>query len=366
MASVQTVLDKLEEIAPTRHAFSWDKIGLQVGDRSKPVIRATVALDRSLAAIQQAKSQGAQLLLTHHPLIFDPIKSVTSDTYEGRAIQALIQSDIAHIAAHTNWDAAKGGINDTLCQLLGIANVTSFGSGAGAENLLLVTYVPVQVLDEVIDACSSAGAGMIGNYRRCGFYSLGTGTFEPTDGANPYEGKVGERALVEEYRLEMTCPSHLAAKVLKALRDAHPYEEPAFDLIPVVKGIGQPMGRVGTLAEGTNLGSFALFVDRVLDTRSLTWGDPSRGIKKVAIVGGAAEGEWRAARSMGADVLITGEVRQHVALEAAESGMAMIAAGHYATEHPGSAELCSRMASLIPDVDWSVFTPVPGEAGRPF
>jgi dinuclear metal center YbgI/SA1388 family protein len=365
MARLADVLAALEEIAPKRFAFSWDRVGLQVGDPSAKIQKAVVSLDRSLAAIRFAQESGANLLLTHHPLIFEPIAGVTSRTYEGRAIAELITSNIAHACAHTNWDAAAGGINDALAGLIGLHDVAMFGSHATEGQVKLVTFVPSQNLDKVIDACSAAGAGAIGGYRRCAFSAPGTGTYEPGPGTSPSIGKVGVRESVDEIKLEMVCQLEAVGSVDAALRSAHPYEEPAIDWLQLMPKHSMPMGRVGTLSQSVRLPELAQRLDQLLGTRCLAWGDPQIQVSKVAVVGGAADGEWRAAQRSGADVLVTGEVKQHVALEAAESGFALIAAGHYATEQPGCVALAKKMAKVFPDVEWSVFEPEPGSAGRP-
>jgi dinuclear metal center YbgI/SA1388 family protein len=355
MAFVEDILEALERVAPARYAFDWDKM----------VERAVVSLDRSMGAIHFAMEQDAQFLLTHHPLIFSPLSSVTTDTYEGRAIQRLLYYGIAHAAAHTNWDAAGGGINDALVELLQLRNVKPFGMSSGADSFRLTVYVPSEALNAVLDACAAAGAGVIGNYRRCAFYSTGAGTFEASSEANPHLGNPGERTTVEEERLEMFCPSQLTSGVVKAMKAAHPYEEPAFDLIPLSKGQGQQLGRIGELAEAVSLSDFSASVDAALGTRSMTWGWADKPITRVAVEGGAADSDWQAAKAAGASVLVTGEVKQHIALEAAESNFAIIAAGHYATEHPGCESLRLRMAQEVPDVEWFLFEPQPGMSGRP-
>ncbi|MBC8065646.1 MAG: Nif3-like dinuclear metal center hexameric protein [Chlorobia bacterium] len=365
MASLADVLDALETIAPSHFAFSWDKIGLQVGDREQEVRRAVLSLDRSMAAIDFAAANHAQLLLTHHPVIFDPIPSVTSDTYEGRSILNLIQSGISHICAHTNWDVAPGGINDTLADLLGLLNVTSFGSAAGETSFKLVVFVPSDSVKMVIDACSIAGAGVIGQYNRCAFFATGQGTYEPGPDSSPHNGQPGTRSNVDEVRVEMVCPSHAVKSVSAAIRQAHPYEEPALDLYSLMQGKGQEAGRIGQLTQPLSLSEFADVVDGTLSTRSLTWGDRSQLIRTVAVVGGAADGEWQQAKAAGADILVTGEVKQHLALEVSESGFAIMAAGHYATEQPGTVALKYRMGKLLADVEWLVFEPQPGASGRP-
>ncbi len=365
MPFVQDVLDALEQVAPARYAFPWDKIGLQVGDRDQPVERAVVSLDRSIAAIHFAIESNAQLLLTHHPLIFDPIATVTGDTFEGRAIQKLIFFGVNHIAAHTNWDAALGGINDVLAAKLGLLDVQTFGSSNMAQSTKLVIFVPQDSVEAIVSAGSEAGAGVIGNYRRCAYIGKGTGTYEAGEDSQPIIGEPGKHSEVAESRIEMICPSHLMRQAVDAIRLAHPYEEPAIDVYPMSGQSGQRMGRIGRLAELLTLEAFSARVDASLDTKSLSWGNPGRIIERVAVVGGAADGEWRAARDAGAQVLVTGEVKQHVALEASESEFCMISAGHYATEHPGCEELAMRMSSELPSIEWEIFTPPKGMAGRP-
>jgi putative NIF3 family GTP cyclohydrolase 1 type 2 len=163
----------------------------------------------------------------------------------------------------------------------------------------------------------------------------------------------------------MILPEEREAAVTRALRQAHPYEEPAYDMVPMLPAREQPMGRVGLLPEPMRLEEFARLVDGRLDTRSWAWGDPGKRIRRVAVVGGAADSEWIAAQRADADVLVTGEVKQHVALEASESGMCLLASGHYATEQPGVLALRERLAEAVPDVEWSAFVPEPGRAGRP-
>jgi dinuclear metal center YbgI/SA1388 family protein len=358
-------LAALEQAAPSAYAFSWDKIGLQVGERSATVARGVVSLDRSLGAIRFAKDHEAQLLLTHHPLLFQPLGAVTDDSVEGRSVIELTRAGISHIAAHTNWDAAADGLNDELARRLGLKSVVPFGVGEAFQDLKMVVFVPSSNADEVIDAASAAGAGVIGAYTRCGFRSRGTGTFFAGEGSEPKVGRVGRIEEVSEERIEMVVPTGRRNAVERAVRLAHPYEEPAVDFLSVAPGKHPGCGRVGHLGTATTLAEYVSVLDKALETRCLAWGAASRPVHRVAVVGGAADGEWRAAQLAGADVLVTGEVKQHVALEAVESGFAVIAAGHYATEQPGVDALARRMSELVPDAQWEVFTPEPGLHGRP-
>ena len=269
MPRVRDILVALELIAPARFAFDFDRVGLQVGDPEATVQRAVVSLDRSLAAIEYASAIGAQLLVAHHPLLFYPLATVTESTYESRAARRLIQEDLNFIAAHTNWDCARGGVNDALAHLLGLQSVEDFGSGAMVA--------------------TPAG--------------------------------------------------------------------------PVLQ---QAAGRIGTLPEAiTGLEFAGLLKDR-LGLVPLMFCPADRVIKRVAVVGGAADGEWRAAHAAKMDILVTGEVKQHIGLEAMESGFAIAAAGHYATEQPGVVWLRDRLAESLPEIEWKTFEPDIGTAGRPW
>jgi dinuclear metal center YbgI/SA1388 family protein len=316
--------------------------------------------------VEFAKARGAQLLLAHHPLFFNPLESITARDHVGKTALALAASGIAFVAAHTNWDSAQGGINDALAQRLSLINVVAFGGAAGVKRLKVVVFVPEGDVEHVIDAASRAGAGMIGLYARCASWSASLGTYRADESANPAIGIPGQVSVVPEARLEMILPAALQGRVDMAIRRVHRYEEPAIDYYPLADYPEQPAGRVGDLGAPLSLQAFASQVDQTLGTRTWTWGQKDRPIKRIALVGGAADGEWQAARAAGADVFLTGEVRQHIALEAVETGLAIMAAGHFATEHPGCAALQSRLQTQVPDVEWLLFEPGLGEAGRPF
>jgi dinuclear metal center YbgI/SA1388 family protein len=364
MATVQHVLDALEVVAPARLAFGFDKIGLQVGDPNQKVAKAVVCLDWTRASVAFAKQHGAQLILAHHPLIFNPISSVDTRSHQGRVITEMIQADLSFIAAHTNWDCAKGGINDALAAILGLQDVRPFGEAANVSAFKVAVTCPLGSEDVILDAASAAGAGSFGAYRRCAFTGPGTGTFEPLQGANPAVGEIGEREVLPEARIEMFVLAEDRRKVDRAIRQAHPYEEPAIDWYVLADFKEQPAGRIGRISP-TPLAEFIAFTERCLNTKCWVWGQAREAIKTVALTGGAAENEWRAARNAGADLFITGEVRQHIAAEASESGLSIMAAGHFATENPGCKVLRDRMSGALPEIEWLFFEPEPGTSGRP-
>ncbi len=361
---VSHLLNALESIAPARWAFDFDSVGLQAGSKTWPADKVLLSLDRSMAALDFAIATGHTVLLTHHPLFFHPVARLDDSTYEGRFALKAIQSGISVIAAHTNWDAAPGGVNDVLASKLGLSEVAAFGSGAKVGQTKLVYTVPGRFLDSTLDEVTAAGAGIIGNYRRCAFYVRGTGTFEAMTGANPTVGRIGFPESVEEVRVELVVSSALVSKVMGALKSAHPYETPAIDLYALEPIVEQPCGRIGKLSSAMSLNRFKRHIDEALGTSCTYWGEPDRSIERVAVVGGAADGEWRAALAEGADALVTGEVKQHVALEASEAGIVLIEAGHYETEHPSMDALKERLERACPGISAMVYQPKAGCSGR--
>ncbi len=361
MATVRDVLDALEAIAPSRYAFSFDRIGLQVGDPSAQVDRLVVSLDPSLSAIRFAQSSGAQMLVSHHPVIWDPIKTVRIDDAKGEALFTLIAGKIAFAAAHTNWDAAPGGINDVLAELIGLQEVRAVGSVSEKEQYKVVVTVTSAESEALIDAMSHAGAGVIGLYERCAFSVDGTGTFVGSSGSNPAVGKAGAVEQVDETRIEMLCPSDALTEVGEAISRVHPYEEPAYDVFPVKPVKGQPISRMGRLPAPMSLPQFRDHLDRSLATRTLVCGPADRQIETVVVCGGAAADEWHVGN---ADAFVTGEVPHHLMVEASESGKVIAAAGHFATENPGALRLGDLLHSAT-GIEVLKFEPEPGESGRP-
>lgn len=360
MARVSDVVAALELIAPTRWALSFDRVGLQVGDPEAPVGKCAVSLDWSDAAIEYCIQNDCQMLVSHHPLLFSPPSTVIASDHIGNAILKLARHSIAFAAAHTNWDAAPGGINDTLAAIIGLRQVVPFGGYAETKNLKVVTFVPTTHADTLINAASREGAGEVGNYRNCAFSSQGTGSFSPSGSATPFTDSP-----VEEVRIEMALPEYRRGQVEAALRQTHPYEEPVIDFYALETRPEMPLARIGKLDQPMTLADFSTHVETRLETHAQTWGRPDLEIHQVALSGGAADSEWRAAKQAGAQVFLTGEVKQHVAIEATSAGVAIVAAGHFATENPGCRALAKALNRACPDVEFQFWEPTAGEAGRP-
>ncbi len=365
MPTIADALTFLESIAPSRWAFDFDNVGLLMGSKDTEVRGIAFALDASEAMVDFGRSFGANLLVTHHPILFNGTKKVNCSSSDGRLIMAMAQAGFGLIASHTNWDCAPGGISDTMIRTLGLTPIMSFGEGAEVPYSKIVTFAPPEYVDPIIDVMADAGAGNVGNYRRCAFKGPGMGTFEPLEGSDPFTGRIGKSDEIEEHRIEMICPSRVVDDVVMAIVERHPYEQPAFDVLKLKPLVEQPLGRIGELAKPLRLGDFKLHCDKSFATSSLAWGDPNKVIEKVAVVGGSGDHQWDEALKAGADVLVTGEVRHHIAKEATEMGMGMMACGHYATENPGMDSLRNMFATQFPEVRCQLFTPHAGLSARP-
>ncbi|MFA9429462.1 Nif3-like dinuclear metal center hexameric protein [Egicoccus sp. AB-alg2] len=322
---------------PPAEAASWDHVGLQVGDPAWPVARVLVCLDVTGAVVEEAAAVPDTLVLAHHPLLFRPLAALTPSTASGRTALAAARAGVAVVAAHTNLDVARdgAGTSDPVVGVLGLRDVRPLTTELRESgDLKLVTFVPPEALDTVLDAVAAAGAGRIGDYERCSFRVDGTGTFRPLPGSDPYSGEgVGQDAAEQEWRLEVVLPRGRAGAVVTALDEAHPYEEVAYDLYPLVAGAEVGLGRIGRLPEPRTLADLAETVRHGLPAPHLRFaGDPDRTVERVAVVGGAGDGHIGDALRAGADVYVTGDLRHHVTLDALEQGLCLVDAGHHATE----------------------------------
>ncbi|HSK21650.1 MAG TPA: Nif3-like dinuclear metal center hexameric protein [Egicoccus sp.] len=327
----------LHELYPPAEAMNWDNVGLQVGDPAWSVARVLVGLDVTSAVVEEAAAEPHTLVLAHHPLMFRPLTALTPTTPSGRIALAAARAGVAVAAAHTNLDVARdgAGTSDPVARVLDLRDVRALTTELrDAGDLKLVTFVPPEALDSVLDAIAAAGAGNIGDYERCSFRVRGTGTFRPLPGSTPYSGEgIGEDAAEDEWRLEVVLPRRRAGTVVAALYAAHPYDEVAYDLHALVDGAEAGLGRFGRLPQPTRLAEVADIVRNRLPAPHLRFaGDPDRMIETVAVVGGAGDSHIGDALRAGADVYVTGDLRHHVTLDALEQGLALIDAGHHATE----------------------------------
>ncbi|HWP31873.1 MAG TPA: Nif3-like dinuclear metal center hexameric protein [Fimbriimonadales bacterium] len=366
MPTVAELLHALDSIAPPHLALPNDAIGLQVGSEKDKVERCLVALDPSLDAIEYAVSKKFDALITHHAPIYIPLANVAGDSPNVRVVREAIRHNIALLCAHTNWDAAPGGTNDTLASCFHLKNVRPFGKDIPTKAYKLFTFLPEESLDKLLDALAEIGCGEIGAYRRCAFYHPGSGTFEPQPGAQPFIGSLGGREVVPEVRVEILVPGHLKEEAIKTLLSVHPYEEPAYDLYEVANVERKSLPRMGELTQACSLAEFCARVENTLETKTKLYGDLTKSVRTIGIVGGAGGSYWNSAIEAGCEVLLTGEVKHHEALYAQAGGLSVIEAGHYATEQPAMRSLCKRLRETLPEVNFELFEPKMGTAGRPY
>ncbi|MDN5375942.1 MAG: hypothetical protein PWQ39_982 [Thermacetogenium sp.] len=330
----RTVIDWMQEWARPEFAEEGDRIGLLVGSPSQRVKKLLVTLEVTDEVIAEASAVGADLVVSHHPLFRDPLTSLRDDLYPASLACKLVKAGIALFAAHTNLDAAPGGVNDILAERLGLIDVELLLSTHEEKLYKVVVFVPEGHEDEVRRAMCSAGAGWIGNYSDCTFQVAGTGTFRPLEGTSPFIGETGRLEKVGELRIETIVPERKLPEVLQRMIAVHPYEEVAYDVYPLKnRGKETGLGRVGRLPERMPLAAFAGHVMKCLELDAVRFvGEPDKTVSRVALCGGSAMVLLQHAVRAGADVYVTGDVRHHGALEALARGIALVDAGHYGTE----------------------------------
>lgn len=344
LAEVMSVLD---QAYPPQLAHDWDSVGLVCGDPDEPVDSVTIAVDATAAVVDTVGPRG--LLLAHHPLLLRGVDTVAASTPKGALIHRLIRNGAALFTAHTNADAALPGVSDALAEALGLQVDGVLDPGAGAPALdKWVIFVPVEAAEELRAALFAAGAGNIGDYSQCSWSVVGTGQFLPGEAATPAIGTVGAVQRVTEERVEVIAPAGIRAGLLAAMRAAHPYEEPAFDVFTLADlpdGCG--IGRIGTLAQPQRFADFAAMVNAVLPQTS--WGvrasgDPDAMVARVAVCGGAGDSLLSAARAAGVQAYVTSDLRHHPADEhRRSSAVGLVDVAHWASEFPW----CDQAARVL-------------------
>jgi dinuclear metal center YbgI/SA1388 family protein len=333
----------IESWAPREIAWERDNVGLQCGDPGAEVHRILVALDVTEAVIAEARRRNADLLISHHPLLFRPVQSVHPGTLAGRCLKALLVSDIALLSAHTNMDFARGGTSFALAEILGLEQV-SFLHRPYRTQKKIVTFVPASHLETVASAMAEAGAGVIGNYEHCSFRTPGSGTFRGNASSNPAVGQSGTREEVPEIRLEMVVQQWDVDRVVRAMKRTHPYEEVAYDVfaseVPV-EAYG--MGVIGTLPRAVPPAAFLRTIKRVLGTGMVRCTPfHTNRVQRVAACGGSGADLLGEAVRQGADLFITADVKYH-AFHDAVGETILVDAGHWETEFPVVRVIAARL-----------------------
>ena len=345
-----------DRLWPKERAESWDNVGLLEGDPAIAVRRCLCALDADQVTVAAAVAVGAQLLVAHHPLPWRPLTRLIATEPAQAALLAAARGGVAVYAAHTNFDVDPAGTSRALADALGLQAPQVLRVSGRAVLYKLVVFVPRDQAPDLRDALDRAGAGRLGRYSACSFTGVGVGRFRPETGAHPTIGQPGELAEVTEERLEVLVPAEARPAVLAAMRAAHPYEEPAYDLLQLDNGgAAYGLGMVGLAAPAMGLATFAAFVaDRLQAPATRFVGDAGRVVRRVAVCGGAGMECAAAALAAGADALVTADIRYHEAREAEARGLALVDPGHQATEVPGVAALAEQLRSATRQAGWDV------------
>ncbi len=331
MANGNHIIQLFEQFAPKHLAVEGDKIGLQIGSLNKPVRRVMVTLDVLESVVDEAIEKEIDLIIAHHPPIFSALNQVNDQSAAGRIVMKCIQHDIAVYVAHTNLDVCEGGVNDWMSDALGLLEPEVLVPTYEEPVYKLSVFVPVTHRAAVSEALGKAGAGRIGNYGDCQFTVTGKGQFTPLEGSDPYLGQAGKTERVDEVKIETVVTESKKKRVIKAMTEAHPYEEVAHDVIrDEIAGHTFGLGRIGRLEKPMTLAQFSEHVKTSFGVEGVrVVGDEERLIEKVAVLGGDGNKYVSTAHFKGADAYVTGDLYFHVAHDAMALGLSVVDPGHH-------------------------------------
>ena len=333
---VKDIAAAIEKIAPLKLAQDWDNVGLLIGNPQRNVKNILLTIDITKEVLAEAKELKTDLIISYHPVIWAGLKKITADGPTG-AIYDLIRSQIAVLSIHTALDAAPGGVNDGLAEIIGIVDGQPIGdyvdSPAG-DNYKLVVFIPVESAVRVSNAVFAAGAGTMGNYSNCGFKSEGTGSFKPLKSAKPAIGKKGKLQKVSEIRFETIVPAEKLDKVIAAMRKAHPYEMPAFDIIKLYNEQSKfGLGRIGKLEKPLRINQIIERIKKYTGAKAIgIVGDEKRLVKQAAVCAGSCGKIINSVIAARCDLYLTGELKHHQALAAQQAGLTCICLSHTVSE----------------------------------
>ena len=347
MPTIRQITALIEELAPLQLQESYDNAGMQVGDDSLPATGALLCVDVTEEVVDEAIQLGVNLIIAHHPLLFRPLKRIVGSNYVERVVMKALRNDIAIYAAHTNLDAVA--VNHVWAQKLGLSQLQVLQP---IRNMLykLVTYVPIAQADHLKEALYAAGAGTIGAYDCCSFTSNGVGSFRAGDDTHPYCGEKGVIHHEPESRVEVVLPVYLKSRIVRALLESHPYEEPAYDLIPIANDYTQAgIGVVGNLSHSVSARQLLQQVKEQTQCSVVRHNTlPDKMVQRIALCGGAGSSLIGAAIAAKADVFITGEIGYHQFF-GYENQIVLAEIGHYESEQHTKDIFCEVITKKIPN-----------------
>ncbi|TAH42553.1 MAG: Nif3-like dinuclear metal center hexameric protein [Bacteroidetes bacterium] len=329
---IKELTEHLENFAPPVLQESYDNAGLIIGDPETEIKGVMICLDSTEAVLDEAIQTGCNLILAHHPIIFSGLKKITGKNYIERVVLNAIKNEIAIYASHTNLDNVRAGVNAKIAERLGLKDLEILSPKTGILRKL-VTYCPLDRVEEIRNALFNAGGGTISDYSECSFNIIGTGTFKAGASSSPYLGKVGERHRETEERIELVYEFWKEPALIKALLNTHPYEEVAYDIYNLenaFQSVGS--GIIGTLPTEMPEREFLLFLKSALKTDCVRHsGEIRRNIRKVAICGGSGSFLLNSAIKNKADAFVSADFKYHQFFDA--DGHLLIAdVGHYESE----------------------------------
>jgi len=355
--TVAEVIGVIDALAPPGYAFDWDRSGLRIGAPDKKVKNILVTLTVTPDAFKAAKKNKADLIVAHHPPLWEPLTTLRTDNIETELWVDVAASGMACYAAHTNLDIAPNGVNDVLADKLGLVNRSPLFPTPHVNLVKVVVFVPDTHVATVREAMAAAGAGLIGEYASCSFSVGGTGTFLPSEKTDPHSGKRSVVNEEPERRMEMQVHEARLAGVVDAMKEAHPYEEVAFDVYPMNNPdpyIG--LGVRGELEKSMSFDAFSKMVREALKTQHVrTIGAMRSSITTVGVMGGAG-GSMIANVPDGIDAFVTGDVTYHDAQHALDRGLAVVDAGHNGTEKWIVPHLAKYLRGKLKDAKVATFT----------
>ncbi|HEV8247095.1 MAG TPA: Nif3-like dinuclear metal center hexameric protein [Polyangiaceae bacterium] len=354
--TLQRTLELLESLAPLSFAESWDNVGLlvepELPSEGRPISRVLFTIDLTKAVLDEAERLAVELVVAYHPVIFKGLMRVRASQASETVVAGALARGIAVYSPHTACDAAPAGVNDWLAQAVGPGVVTPLVSAqrcTPGDEYKLVVFVPAESADTLRHALARAGAGVIGAYSDCSFNLQGTGTFFGHEGTDPAVGTAGKLERVDELRLEMVCHGRSLPGVARAIEEAHPYEEPAWDLYPLAPkpALGFGMGRAVELSEPAPLGELAARVKRHLGLDWLRVAACKRhaegaAIRRVAVCAGAGRSLFE--RAAGFDLYLSGELGHHDVLAKNADGASVILCEHGNSERGFLPHFAARLA----------------------
>ncbi|MCK4661270.1 MAG: Nif3-like dinuclear metal center hexameric protein [Bacteroidales bacterium] len=329
---IKDIVNFLEDIAPLSLQEEYDNSGLITGNNENNVNAVLLAIDVTEEVIDEAISIGADMIISHHPVIFSGIKKLTGGNYVERIIIKAIKNNIAIYAAHTNFDSISDGVNSRICDKLELINTKILSSSQGKLKKL-VTFIPVKYIDKVRDAIFEAGAGMIGKYDKCSFNVVGDGTFRASENSTPFIGDIGKIHDEKEIRFETVFPEYLKSKIINVLINTHPYEEVAYDIYPLENNYNKiGMGMIGELQNKVDTKEFLFQVKNIFNTEFIKHTKIIKNkIKKIAVCGGSGSFLLKNAIKKGADIFISADFKYHQFFDS-ENKIIIVDIGHYESE----------------------------------